>query len=66
MAWVGISAPVTPTLCSTTLEYKYLDLMGVYKRVAYIRSVLGGSGIVHLVGRERREMISSHLVSKGH
>jgi hypothetical protein len=49
-AWIGIPAPVTPTLCSTTLEYECLDSMRVYKCVAYIRFVLG---IVHSVGRER-------------
>jgi hypothetical protein len=40
-AWVGIPAPVTPTLCSTTLGYKWLDLMRVYKRITYIRFILG-------------------------
>jgi hypothetical protein len=40
-AWIWVSAPVAPTSCSTSLEYKYLDSMRVYKRVAYIRFVLG-------------------------
>jgi hypothetical protein len=40
-AWVGIPAPVAPRLCSTNLEYKSLDSMRVYKRVAYSRFLLG-------------------------
>jgi hypothetical protein len=40
-AWIRIPAPVSLTWCSTSLEYKCLDLTRAYKRVAYIRFVLG-------------------------
>jgi hypothetical protein len=40
-AWIGIPAPVAPRSCSTNLEYKSLDSMRVYKRVAYSRFLLG-------------------------
>jgi hypothetical protein len=40
-AWIGIPAPVSQRSCSTNLEYKSLDLMRVYKRVAYSRFLMG-------------------------
>jgi hypothetical protein len=40
-AWIGIPAPVSTTSCSIRLEYKKLDSMRIYKRVAYIRFLLG-------------------------
>jgi hypothetical protein len=40
-AGIGIPAPVAPTSCSIRLEYKYSDPKRIYKRVAYIRFVLG-------------------------
>jgi hypothetical protein len=39
--WIRIPAPVSQRSCSTDLEYKSLDSMRVYKRVAYSRFLLG-------------------------
>jgi hypothetical protein len=51
-AWIRIPAPVATRSCSTTLEYKCVDLMRVYKHVAYIRFVLGWC--VELVESEQK------------
>ena len=55
-AWIGIPAPVTPRLCSTSLECKCLDKMRVHKRVAYSRFILA-SGF----SWERDEIWSTHI-----